>query len=175
MDGLVVSSLQWITGQNTPMMSPMDSTPGPKSGAKFIHQVNYGSGSLELQAVIIHCFPPKHTLETSKESTALFLRWKSQTALKKKSTLARDARSMTRVSPNQRHPAWLRSFPFLLSGAASPRGVSALTQSRAGECGGDASAQSNPVCGIIQIEAMPFQDCWTGLVSMLQIAGRQVT
>lgn len=56
--------------------------------------------------------PSKHMLQMSKESTALFLRWESQTPLKKKSTLARDARSATRVFSNQRHPAWLQSFPF---------------------------------------------------------------
>lgn len=119
--------------------------------------------------------PSKHMLQMSKESTALFLRWESQTPLKKKKHPGTGCQVRDPCLFQPTSPSLTPKLPFLLSGAVSSRGVSALSQSRAGECGGGASAQSNPVCGIIQIEAMPFQDCWTGLVSMLQIAGRQVT
>lgn len=170
-----ISSLQWITGQNPPMMSRTDSTPDPN--VKQIHSSSelwvWISGP---EAVIIHCFPPNTCWRCLKKARLCFWDENPKLHWRRKKThpgTGRQVHDPCLFQPTS--PSLTPELPFLLSGAASPWGVSALSQSRAGECGGDASARSNPVCGIIQIEAMPFQDCWTGLVSMLQIAGRQVT
>lgn len=106
-----ISTLQWITAKNPLTTSWMYSTPDPN--VKWIHSSSelwvWISGP---EAVIIHRFPPNTCCRCLKKARLCFWDENPKLHWRKKNTLARDARSATRVFSNQRHPAWLQSFPF---------------------------------------------------------------